>query len=103
MQCVICFSRTGWNDNTGTRTVTSHSFIGLITVIGSITCEAGDGRSNLLKQSFKLTGIARVLNGQDFGNDFARLGIYRKIPLSPLSGRFAALLVFKPLARAINF
>jgi len=82
--------------------VTPDRSISFITVISPISSETGNGLVNLIKQSCKLTDVAAVLIAQDFSDDFTRISIYAKMQFAPLSLGFAAMLVLKPLACAIN-
>lgn len=76
---VLEFTHARSNDNTGARTMTSYSFVCRVTVIGSIPGETGDGRSNLLKQCFKLADVTGILVGENLCNNFASVRIYGKM------------------------
>ncbi|SPL62706.1 hypothetical protein OHAE_5313 [Ochrobactrum soli] len=76
--------------------------IGLITVISSISGEAGDRLVNLIKQIYELADVTAILIAEDLSNNFTRVSIHCKVQFTPSSGRFAAVFVLKPLACSIN-
>lgn len=102
MMLVLGFPHSRWNDNTGNGTMPTCSLICLVTVIGTITSETGDGYVNLLKQCFKLADVTYALIGENLCKDFASVGIHSKMQFVPLSAGFNPMFFLKPLTRATD-
>ena len=76
--------------------------VGWLAVIGAIGRELADRHIDLVEQRFHLRGVAGILVGHDMSDDLAAVGIQRQMQLSPSPPRPGAVLLFQPLAGAVD-
>lgn len=101
---VWLFHRIGaWrNDHRSARATFGNGLIGWVAVIGAIGRKLADGVVDLVEQRLHLRGIASILVCHDVSDDFAAVGIQRQMQFPPSPTGLGTMLLFQPLASAID-
>ena len=101
---VAWFERVGTrrNDDCGSSAVIDDGVVGWLSVIGAVGRELSDRSVDMVEQRLHSRGIASVLAGQRLGDDVAAIGIQRQMQLSPTTAGSGTMLLFQPLAHAVD-
>lgn len=86
---------------TAAGTMLGDGGIGWLAVIGAIGRELADGVADLTEQRLHLRGVAGILVGHDM-SDLATVGIQRQVQFAPSPMGLGTMLLFQPLAGAVD-